>query len=85
MSTIFFSCLKPARILSRIQIGGCTGRQDWKDRYHMQIPHMITTKEFLNKEMEGLSVLQQQNSNKEISIGQYWQKCQCVNQTCNMV
>lgn len=46
---------------------------------------MITTKEFLNKEMEGLSVLQQQNSNKEISIGQYWQKCQCVNQTCNMV
>lgn len=58
----------------------------WKTRSEgqMQIPHVIMTKEFLNKEMEDLSVLQWRNSNKEISIGQYWRKCQCVNQTCNI-
>lgn len=50
----------------------------------MQTSHAIITKVFLNKEMEDASVLQWQNSSKETSSGQYKQKCQCVNQECNM-
>lgn len=49
----------------------------------MQIPHVIMTKEFLNKEMEDITVLQWQNSDKEISTGQFKQMCQCVKQACN--
>lgn len=51
----------------------------WKKRPEgqMQIPHVVMTKGFLNKEMEGILVFQQQNSNKEISTGQFKQICQC--------
>lgn len=50
----------------------------------MQIPHVLMTKEFLNKKMEGVPLLRWQILNKKISTGQFQQMCQCVKQACNM-